>query len=176
MSGRSDSNERAGGKRPARGKVSAGVLLYREGVSGPEVLLAHPGGPFWQGKDDGAWSIPKGEIQQGEDERAAALREFSEETGYQPKGAGLSTGKSLGFVRLKGGKTICVWALCDDYDPADLVSNTFQLEWPPHSGQIKEFPEVDRIAWFRLDAARKKILKSQEAFLDRLQDMLTEQS
>lgn len=176
MGGGTDSNERAAGSRPVREKVSAGVLLYREGPSGPEVLLAHPGGPFWQRKDDGAWSIPKGEIQPGEDKRAAALREVAEETGYQPKEARLSASRSLGFIRQKGGKTIYVWALRDDYDPAELVSNTFQLEWPPRSGQIKQFPEVDRVAWFTLDAARKKILKSQEAFLDRLQDMLTEQS
>ena len=156
-------------KQPDRkkraGKKSAGLLLYRSGSAGLEVLLVHPGGPFWQRKDEGAWSIPKGEIDQGEDELAAAQREFAEETGYRPKGSGLD----LGSVRQPSGKNVHIWAINGDWDPARLVSNTFSMEWPPHSGRLETFPEVDRASWFGLDEARNKISKGQIAFLDRLE-------
>jgi predicted NUDIX family NTP pyrophosphohydrolase len=154
-------------QRPAR-KKSAGLLLYRSGPAGLEVLLVHPGGPFWRRKDAGAWSIPKGEIEPGEDELAAARREFAEETGYRPKGAGLD----LGSARQAGGKLVRAWAIPDDWDPARLASNSFSVEWPPHSGRMQSFPEVDQAAWFGLDAARTKILSGQVAFLDRLDAML----
>jgi len=158
-------------KHPARKRrnKSAGVLLFRSGPAGVEVLLAHPGGPFWQRKDAGAWSIPKGEIEEDEDELAAARREFAEETGYRPKGSV----HDLGSVRQPSGKQVHVWAIDDDWDPARLVSNTFSLEWPPHSGRMAEFGEIDKAAWFDLKQARKKILKGQTAFLDRLEAILT---
>ncbi len=146
-------------------KNSAGLLLYRYGPAGLEVLLVHPGGPFWQRKDAGAWSIAKGEIEEGEDALAAARREFAEETGYQPKGAA----HDLGSVRQPSGKQVHVWAINADWDPQRLISNTFSMEWPPHSGRTQTFPEVDRAAWFGLDAARAKILRGQLAFLDRLE-------
>ncbi len=145
-------------------KKSAGVLLHRSGAAGLEVLLVHPGGPFWRHKDDGAWSIPKGEIGEGEEELAAARREFCEETGYRPKGEAVD----LGWVRQAGGKHVRVWAVQDDWDPTQLASNTFDMEWPPRSGRVQAFPEIDRAAWFGLDEARTKILKGQIAFLDRL--------
>lgn len=145
-------------------KKSAGLLLYRSGAEGLEVLLVHPGGPFWRAKDDGAWTIPKGEIEEGEDELAAARREFGEETGWRPAGAA----HDLGSVRQAGGKRVRVWAVAGDWDPAKLASNSFSVEWPPRSGRLQEFPEADRAAWFSLAAARRKILKSQIAFLDRL--------
>jgi predicted NUDIX family NTP pyrophosphohydrolase len=163
--------EKAPRKHPAR-KKSAGLLLYRSETVGLEVLLVHPGGPFWQRKDEGAWSIPKGEIDEGEDELAAARREFSEETGYTPKG----TAHDLGSVRQPSGKDVHVWAVQDDWDATRLVSNTFDVEWPPHSGHTHTFPEVDKAAWFDLDAARTKILKGQIAFLDRLVAYLAEKS
>lgn len=145
-------------------KKSAGLLLYRSGEGGIEVLLVHPGGPFWRHKDEGAWSIPKGEIDEGEDELAAARREFSEETGYHPKGKA----RDLDSVRQPGGKHVHAWAVQDDWDPARLTSNSFEMEWPPHSGRIAAFPEIDNAAWFGLDEARTKILKGQIPFLDRL--------
>ncbi len=148
------------------GRKSAGVLLYRRGAAVLEVLLAHPGGPFWRGKDAGAWSIPKGEIREGESELTAAWREFAEETGYRPKVTGR---RSLGSLRQPGGKLVHVWTVEDDWDPARLASNTFTMEWPPRSGRTQEFPEVDRAAWFSLKQARKKILKAQAEFLDRLE-------
>jgi predicted NUDIX family NTP pyrophosphohydrolase len=151
-------------KRTAR-KRSAGLLLYRSGAAGLEVLLLHPGGPFWQPRDEGAWSIPKGEINQGEDELAAARREFGEETGYRPRGNALD----LGWVRQPSGKHVHVWAVEDDWDPAQLVSNTFETEWPPKSGRIETFPEIDRAAWFDLAEARTRILKGQLPFLERLE-------
>jgi predicted NUDIX family NTP pyrophosphohydrolase len=128
------------------------------------VLLVHPGGPFWRHKDEGAWSIPKGEIDEGEDALAAARREFSEETDYRPK----RKAWDLGSIRQPGGKHVQAWAVQDDWDPARLASNTFEMEWPPHSGRIATFPEIDKAAWFGLDEARTKILKGQIPFLDRL--------
>lgn len=158
--------------RRRAGKQSAGLLLYRRRAAGLEVLLVHPGGPFWRRKDDGAWTIPKGEIEPGEDELAAARREVSEETGYHATRAGLD----LGTVRQPSGKHVHVWAIADDWDPALLVSNTFSMEWPPHSKRMQAFPEVDEAAWFDLEAARKKILKGQIAFLDRLVAALAQTS
>ena len=132
-----------------------------------EVLLVHPGGPFWAKKDLGAWSVPKGEVDEGEDPRACALRELGEELG---SGLGLSAGDltELGSVRQKGGKTVLCWAAEGDFDPAELRSNTFTMEWPPRSGKEREFPEVDRAEWFGLEAAREKINPAQAELLDRL--------
>jgi predicted NUDIX family NTP pyrophosphohydrolase len=144
---------------------SAGILLHRRGAAGVEVLLVHPGGPFWAKKDAGAWSIPKGEHEEGEDARACALREFEEETGSAPAPGELS---DLGTVRQKSGKVVQAWALAGDLDPETLRSNTFEMEWPPRSGRRLEFPEIDRAAWFGLAEAREKINPAQAAFLDRL--------
>lgn len=149
-------------------KTSAGLLLFREASGGLEVLLLHPGGPFWSRKDEGAWSIPKGEFEEGEDPLAAARREFEEETGASAPGEALV----LGALKQSGGKTVHAWAVRGDFDPALLRSNTFLLEWPPKSGRMQEFPEVDRAGWFPLDEARRKILKGQAGFLDRLQEKL----
>ena len=148
-------------------RVSAGLLLFRR-RGALEVLLAHPGGPYWQNKGDGAWSVPKGEIEAGEDELAAARREFAEETGYRPQGHVLS----LGSARQPGGKLVHVWAIDDDWDPAQLRSNSFSMEWPPKSGRLQVFPEIDRAGWFAIGEARGKILKGQVVFLDRLQAAL----
>jgi predicted NUDIX family NTP pyrophosphohydrolase len=159
-------------KKSTTRKVSAGVLLFRRGVDGLEVLLAHPGGPFWRRKDVGAWTIPKGEVEQGENNLAAARREFAEETGYLPEGLG----RSLGSIRQPGGKVVHVWAVNDDWDPTELVSNTFCMEWPPQCGRVQQFPEVDRAAWFGLTEARRKILKGQAGFLDRLEKVMAERN
>jgi predicted NUDIX family NTP pyrophosphohydrolase len=145
-------------------KRSAGVLMYRRGASGVELLLVHPGGPFWKKKDLGAWSIPKGEYAEGEDPRAVATREFDEETGVCPSGDFLP----LGDVVQGGGKVVTGFALKGDFDPATLRSNTFELEWPPKSGRKASFPEVDRAEWFSPAEARAKILKGQSEFIDRL--------
>jgi predicted NUDIX family NTP pyrophosphohydrolase len=147
-------------------KESAGILLFRRGESGLEVLLAHPGGPFWRHKDEGAWSIPKGEMAEGEVGLAAARREFEEETGHRVKESAIS----LGSARQPAGKVVHVWAVEDDWDPSQLVSNKFRLEWPPHSGRFTEFPEVDRAEWFAVDRALKKILQGQVTFLERLDE------
>jgi len=145
-------------------KASAGILLYRRGASGLEVLLAHPGGPFWKNKDEGAWSIPKGEHASSEDAAAAARREFEEETGVR-----LSEKLTpLGEVKQAGGKRVRAWALERDLDAAALRSNTFPLEWPPGSGRVRQTPEVDRFEWFPIEVARKKLVKTQTEFLDRL--------
>jgi predicted NUDIX family NTP pyrophosphohydrolase len=146
-------------------KRSAGILLHRRGGGGREVLLVHPGGPFWAKKDRGAWSIPKGEYEDGEDARACALREFSEELGAAPPDRELV---DLGEVRQRGGKVVTAWALEGDADPAAIRSNTFTIEWPPRSGRMREFPEVDRAGWFGLDEARERILPAQAPLLDRL--------
>jgi len=145
-------------------KKSAGLLLYRQGSEGLEVLLAHPGGPFWARKDEGAWSIPKGEIEDAEDPLAAAIREFEEETGARPDGEFIA----LKPLKQPGGKLVYAWAVRADFDPAHLRSNLFSLEWPPRSGQHREFPEVDRAQWFGLEDARPKILKGQAGFLEQL--------
>jgi predicted NUDIX family NTP pyrophosphohydrolase len=147
---------------------SAGILLHRQGAHGTEVLLVHPGGPFWVRKDLGAWSIPKGEVDEGEDPRACALREFAEETGTRLTGALAE----LGSVKLKSGKVVLAFALAGDLDAAAVASNTFELEWPPRSGRTQSFPEIDRAAWFGLEAARAKLNPAQAAFIDRLQALL----
>ena len=145
-------------------KKSAGLLLFRRGAEGVEVLLVHPGGPFWAKKDDGAWSIPKGEFDDAEDPLTAARREFEEETGARPGGDFLL----LTPLKQSGGKTVFAWALQSDFDPGALRSNSFTMEWPPRSGKHREFPEVDRAAWFPVPEARRKILKGQAGFLDQL--------
>ena len=145
-------------------KLSAGVLLYRLHVD-LEVLLVHPGGPFWKKKDLGAWSIPKGEYPAGEDPLVAARREFKEETGFDLPDR---EPDSLGQTKLPSGKAITAWAIEGDCDAAQIQSNMFSMEWPPRSGQKQQFPEVDRAGWFTLDAARGKIHPAQRAFLDRL--------
>ncbi|MGY1702731.1 NUDIX domain-containing protein [Geodermatophilus sp. SYSU D00766] len=148
---------------------SAGILLYRRGPDGaPEVLLGHMGGPFWARKDDGAWSIPKGEHDDAEDALAAARREFEEELGSPVPATSLTP---LGELRA-GAKVLTVWAGEGDLDAAAVVSGTFPLEWPPRSGRVQHFPEVDRAAWFGLDEARAKLVKGQVPYLDRLADLL----
>lgn len=149
-------------------RKSAGLLLFRE-TSGPlEVLLVHPGGPFWSRKDEGAWSIPKGELGEGEDPLEAAKREFEEEMGSPVQGEAIP----LRPLKQSGGKIVLAWAVRGDFDPNLLRSHTFPLEWPPKSGRIQEFPEVDRAAWFPAETARQKILKGQAGFLDQLQELL----
>lgn len=150
-------------------KRSAGILLHRTRGGSTEVLLVHPGGPFWRNKDLGAWSIPKGEHGEDEQPQAAALREFAEETGWRP---GADELLDLGEVRQRSGKTVRAWALRGDFDPAQLVSNEVEIAWPPRSGRTQLFPEVDRAEWFNPDAAREKINPAQAAFLDRLLDQL----
>lgn len=139
--------------------------MFRRRAGAVEVFLVHPGGPFWARKDAGAWSIPKGEYDDGEQPLVAACREFEEETGMRPAGHFLS----LGNVRQPGGKQVTAWAFEGDCDPATLRSNTFSLEWPPRSGEMAEFPEVDRAGWFSLPEARAKILKGQLPLLDELE-------
>jgi len=141
-------------------KLSAGILLFRR-RAGLEVMLVHPGGPFWAKKDEGAWSIPKGLADESEDLLAAAKREFLEETGMPVAGAFLD----LGAHKQPSGKTIAAWACEGDFDPATLKSNTFSLEWPPRSGRMAEFPEVDRAAWYSIDEALTKINKGQRPIL-----------
>jgi len=143
---------------------SAGLLLYRLRGGSPEVLLVHPGGPFWARKDLGAWTLPKGEPAPGEEPLDAARREFREETGFSPGGPFLP----LRPVRQRGGKEVLAWAVAGDVDPSALRSNTFSLEWPPRSGRRAEFPEVDRAAWFGIEAARERILPGQAPLLDEL--------
>ena len=145
-------------------KESAGLLVFRRTPGGLEVLLAHPGGPFWAKKDEGAWSIPKGELAAGEDPLAAALREFEEETGVIIAGTPLA----LQPVRQPSGKIIRAWALEGDLDPATVKSNTFSLEWPPRSGRQQEFPEIDRVAWLPVEEARRKIVPGQVPLLEQL--------
>jgi predicted NUDIX family NTP pyrophosphohydrolase len=150
-------------------KLSAGLLLFRKSSGVIEVFLVHPGGPFWRNKDDGAWSIPKGEHGAGEDPLTVARREFSEELGSLPPAEGY---RPLGEVRQAGGKLVTAWAVEGDFDPARLKSNTFEIEWPPKSGKRASFPEVDRGQWFSLAEAKVKILAGQRSFLDRLQGLL----
>ena len=150
-------------------RESAGILLYRRKDGTLEVLLVHPGGPFWQKRDDGAWSIPKGETDDHELGPAVARREFHEELGAPAPDGTLTP---LGPVRQAGGKTVNAWAIAGDFDVSQLRSNTFEIEWPPRSGKRREFPEVDRAAWFPLEAARHKLLPAQREFLDRLEASL----
>lgn len=146
-------------------KLSAGLLPFRRSAHGLEVFLVHPGGPFWKKKDTGAWTLTKGEYREGEDPLAAALREFQEETGFRAESAEFLP---LGEIRQAGGKVVTAWALEKDFDAALAKSNTFEMEWPPKSGKLQTFPEVDRAAWFPLAEARLKMLPSQLGFLDRL--------
>lgn len=153
---------------------SAGILLFRRSASGGEleVLLVHPGGPFWARRDLGAWSIPKGEVDAGEAEPACALRELAEETGTAFPDAVEADLVPLGEVRQRSGKVVAAWALEGDLDADAVVSNTFEMEWPPRSGRVQTFPEVDRAAWLSLAAAREKLLEAQLPFLDRLAEAL----
>lgn len=155
--------------RNARGRKSAGLLLFRHAGDELQVLLVHPGGPFWAKRDLGAWSIPKGECAEREDPRAAAWREFGEELGTPaPEGEALE----LGEVRQKAGKTVVAWAIAGDLDAEHITSNTFTMEWPPRSGKTQQFPEVDRAGWFGLAQARERIIPAQAALLDRLSEAL----
>lgn len=151
-------------------KLSAGLLLYRSVAGGVEVLLVHPGGPYWAKRDDGAWSLPKGEYEAGEDPFEVAVREFREEVGADPPGDRPPV--FLGELRQRGGKRVSAWVLEGDLDVGAVRSNTFTMEWPPGSGTAREFPEVDRAGWFRLEAARRKLLPGQVGFLDRLSELL----
>jgi predicted NUDIX family NTP pyrophosphohydrolase len=153
-------------------KKSAGLLLFRETSGHLEVLLAHPGGPFWSKKDEGAWSIPKGEFEEGEDPLEAAKREFEEEMGSPMQGEAVP----LGQLKQPSGKIIYAWAVRGDFNPDLLKSNTFPLEWPPKSGRIQEFPEVDRAGWFPIETARQKIIKGQSGFLEQLQEVVGKSS
>ncbi|HEX9615742.1 MAG TPA: NUDIX domain-containing protein [Bacteroidota bacterium] len=146
-------------------KVSAGLLLYRKRKGVLEVLLVHPGGPLWAKKDDGSWSLPKGEIEKGEEPVAVARREFREETGFNPDGDFIP----LGSITQASGKIVHAWAVEGDLNARAIKSNTFPMEWPPHSGKQQEFPEVDRAEWFPMDPAKKKINKAQVSLLERLQ-------
>ena len=150
-------------------KRSAGILLYRQRAGAPEVLLVHPGGPLWAKKDQGAWSIPKGEYDETEDPLACALREFEEELGVAPPG---DPAADLGDTRQAGGKLVRAWAAEGDLDPAEVRSNTFTLEWPPRTGVMREFPEVDRAEWFGLAEARDRINPAQAVFIERLLELL----
>ncbi len=151
-------------------KRSAGILLYRRAEAGMEVLLVHPGGPFWAKKDAGSWSIPKGEIADDEDAFAAAKREFAEETGFALRPGAEAI--ALGSFRQSSAKTVEVWAIEGDADPAKLVSNTFALEWPPRSGRYVDVPEVDRAAWFALPEAEKRLVKGQAPIIEALRARL----
>jgi len=146
-------------------RVSAGLLMYRRRPAGLEVLLVHPGGPFWANKDLGAWTIPKGEVAEGEDELATARREFEEETGLEPGGVLLP----LGSIRQKGGKVVHAWAFEGDADAGAIHSNSYRVEWPPRSGEFRTFPEVDRAEWFPLDEARRRINPAQAGLIDTLE-------
>lgn len=150
-------------------KLSAGVLLYRKKDKDYEVLLGHPGGPFYWKKDNGVWSIPKGEFDEGEDPLAAAKREFEEEIGSPPPSGDM---KEVGSIRLSNGKIIYAWALEGDMDVSNVASNNFELEWPPKSGNMQKFPEIDRAGWFSLPEAAAKITKSQIPLLNRLVELL----
>jgi predicted NUDIX family NTP pyrophosphohydrolase len=145
-------------------KQSAGILVFRDSPVGVEVLLVHPGGPFWVRKDDGSWSIPKGEFADDEEPLDAAKREFEEEMGIPPSGDFIP----LAPLRQPSGKLVLAWALRSDFDLSKLRSNMFSMEWPPESGRQQDFPEVDRAAWFRIESARQKILRGQAPFLDQL--------
>ena len=151
-------------------KKSAGILLYRFHNNLTEVLLVHPGGPFWAKKDLGAWSIPKGEFGPGEDPLDAAKRELEEETGIKAEGNFIE----LTPVKQKSGKLVYAWSLQKDIDPAVVKSNSFEMEWPPKSGKVKSFPEIDKAAWYAMDEARKKIVEGQMTLLIELEAKLDE--
>ena len=149
-------------------RTSAGLLMYRRKDGALEVLLVHPGGPFWAKKDLGAWTIPKGELEEGEDALTTAQREFQEETGIAPSGPF----HSLGSIKQKGGKVVHAWAFEGDCAAETIQSNTVKMEWPPRSGQWREFPEVDRAEWFRVDEAQRRINSAQVPLLDHLVQMI----
>lgn len=149
-------------------KTSAGLLMYRTKPRGVEVLLVHPGGPFWTKKDDGAWFVPKGELDSNEEPLNAALREFEEETGLHPSGPFTP----LGEAKHKSGKTVKAWAFEGDWDASQLRSNTFMVEWPPKSGRQQEFPEVDKASFFSISEAKTKIHDAEKVFLDRILESL----
>jgi predicted NUDIX family NTP pyrophosphohydrolase len=150
-------------------KRSAGLLLYRWADAEPELLLVHPGGPYWARKDEGAWSLPKGEYEPDEDPLEVALREFREELGQDPPDAPSAT--FLGELPQPSGKRVMAWAVPGDLDVGMVRSNTFTMEWPPGSGRMGEFPEVDRAGWFSLENARRKLLRGQVGFIDRLSEL-----
>jgi predicted NUDIX family NTP pyrophosphohydrolase len=152
------------------GRTSAGILLWRSRQGRLEVLLAHQGGPFWVRKDIGHWTIPKGEVEPGEEFVAVARREFAEETGHEVPNQPLI---ELGQITQKSGKLVLGWAVQGDLDPSTAVSNTYKMEWPPHSGVVEIFPEIDRVEWFALDEARRRLKPAQVPFLDRLHAALT---
>jgi len=154
---------------PGMPRESAGLLLYRHKDGRLEFLLAHPGGPFWKNKEAGAWTIPKGELQAGEDALTAAKREFEEELGIQPVGAF----ESLGSIKQKSGKIVHAWAFAGDFDLARFKSNTFKIEYPPRSGKWAEFPEVDKIAFLTMEQAKENINPAQVPFLERLAESLS---
>jgi len=145
-------------------KQSAGILLYRSIDPETEVLLVHPGGPFWKNKDDGAWTIPKGEFEESEEPLVAAIREFKEETGFSIQGEF----KALSPIQQKAGKTVYAWAIEGNVDATKVKSNFFEMEWPPRSGKKQSFPEIDKACWYTLSNAREKINSSQAAWLDQL--------
>jgi predicted NUDIX family NTP pyrophosphohydrolase len=145
-------------KTSRRSMLSAGILAYHKGARGLEVLLVHPGGPFWRKKDNGAWSIPKGEMDAADDPEQVARREFAEELGPS---ASIGPLQALGEVRQRGGKRVIAFTGEGDFDPAALASNTFDIEWPPRSGRRQSFPEVDRAEWFNINSARQKMLSAQ---------------
>jgi predicted NUDIX family NTP pyrophosphohydrolase len=154
------------------GRTSAGILLWRESAGRLEVLLGHPGGPYFAGKDADHWTVLKGEVDPGEDLLAVARREFEEETGHPPpEGRTIE----LGEIRQMSGKRVLAWAVEGDLDTATAVSNSFEMEWPPRSGRMREFPEIDRVEWFGLRDAREKIKAAQAPFLDRLERSLADQ-
>ena len=145
-------------------RASAGLLMYRRRPAGIEVFLVHPGGPFWARKDAGAWTVPKGQIEDGEEPLAAALREFREETGFSADG----TFHPLAPVKQRSGKLVYAWMVEGDCDPSKVTSQLFSMEWPPKSGRLQEFPEVDRAAWFSLEQARIRLLAAQVNFIDQM--------
>jgi predicted NUDIX family NTP pyrophosphohydrolase len=147
---------------------SAGLLMFRRRPAGAQVLLAHPGGPFWARRDEASWTLPKGEIDPGEEPLDAARREFLEETGFASNGPFLP----LGEYKQKSGKRISAWAFEGDADPGQLQSNLFEMEWPPRSGRMQSFPEIDRVQWFDLTEARRRLIAGQAPFLDALQAWL----
>jgi predicted NUDIX family NTP pyrophosphohydrolase len=155
------------------GRVSAGIVLWRHGNQGLEVLLAHMGGPLWATKDHGHWTVPKGEIEPGEEFEAVARREFQEETGHSVPDRPLV---ALGQIRQKSGKVVHAWGVEGDLDPARAVSNTYEMEWPPKSGRMRSFPEIDRVEWFDLGEARTRLKAAQVPFIDRLVEALAQSS
>jgi len=153
------------------GRTSAGILLWRRSGGRLEVLLGHNGGPFWAKKDHGHWTVLKGEAEPGEELEAVARREFAEETSHElPEGPMIG----LGEIVQKSGKLVVAWAVEGDLDPAAAVSNTFEMEWPPRSGRIQQFPEIDRVEWFAPDEARRRLKAAQVPFLDRLEEAIAE--